>query len=111
MYLLSSDFAGLPTAAASCAGWERDAESFSKVVAEHYARTELGLRSRGERIWCAKGGKLCHVTFPGDVTVAVSFAKVPEYVIARRIFVRDAPRREYNYECPPNGGVILRPRR
>jgi hypothetical protein len=25
-----------------CSGWERDPQSFSKVIAEHYVRTELG---------------------------------------------------------------------
>jgi hypothetical protein len=92
-----------------CSGWERDLQSFSKVVAEHYLRTEMGLSLRAKSIWCRPDGKGCEVYFPGDVTVGVSFVGVPGYVIARQ-FGPAKPRREYNYDCTPEGKVILTPR-
>jgi hypothetical protein len=89
-----------------CSGWEKDPQSFSKVIAEHYVRTELGLPLIGERIWCSPTGKLCAVSFPGEITVWVSLVKVPSFVIARQAGP-DKPRREYNYFCTPEGKVIL----
>jgi hypothetical protein len=94
-----------------CEGWERDRESFSKVVAEHYVRTEFGREMRGNPYWCGSDGKLCDVKFPDSTIVRVSFVGLPEYVIARQIYVNPpGPRREYDYECPPDGKVILRRR-
>ncbi len=101
--------AATPGGSRTCAGWERDPQSFSKVIAEHYVRTELGRDLRGNPIWCSATGEMCQVDFPGGIEVMVSLVKVPEYVIARQTG-RDKPRREYTYDCLPNGRVILRPR-
>lgn len=97
------------TGAQPCAGWESDPQSFSKVIAEHYVRTELGRDLRGNPTWCNPAGKLCQVDFPGGITVMVSFVKVPDHVIARERG-KDKPRREYAYECLTNGRVVFRSR-
>lgn len=97
------------TGSRPCAGWESDPQSFGKVVAEHHVRTVLGRNLRGNPTWCNPAGKLCQVDFPDGISVMVSFVKVPDYVIARERG-KDKPRREYTYECLPNGRVIFRPR-
>jgi len=98
---------GGTSTAMSCKGWESDPQSFAKVIAEHYARTEYGQRDRGDPYWCGK--KLCTVRFPGR-DVMVSFARVPDYVIARATG-RNTPRREYEYRCFSDGTIRFRPRR
>ena len=108
MYISTSEGLGQTKRTGNCAGWEQDLQSFSKVVAEHYVRSELGLPLKGKRIWCSSNGKLCEVYFSRDITIAVSFVKVPHYVIARQVYKRgQVPRCEYSYSCSPRGKVIF----
>jgi hypothetical protein len=95
--------------ASPCSGWEeRNQQRFSKAVAEHYVQSELGLSLRSERTRCRSGGKLCEVSFPRGITVAVSLARIPNYVIARQIYTpAPAPRREYTYVCTRRGTLTL----
>ena len=93
----------------SCAGWERDRQSLSKVVAEHYVRTELGRELHGNPNWCSEGGKLCEVQFPDGIRIMVSFVGVPGYLIARQV-AKNAPRREYTYECLGDSRIVFHPR-
>lgn len=92
-----------------CSGWESDPQSFSKVIAEHHVRTVLGRDLRGNPTWCNPAGKMCQVDFPGGISVMVSLVKVPDHVIARERG-KDKPRREYTYQCLPDGRVIFRRR-
>jgi hypothetical protein len=109
MYLRTHERLGQPAHAGNCPGWERDRQSFSKVIAEYYIRTELGLSLTAKSIWCGDDGKICEVTFPDGITVMVSFVKMPDYVIARQRGP-STPRREYQYYCTLEGKVILTPR-
>jgi hypothetical protein len=105
---------GQPSSSASCSGWEQDLQSFSKVVAEHYLKTEMGLSLKAQRIWCSGDGKRCEVYFSCKdpsyesckFTVAVSFVNVPSHVIARKTSPL-GPRLEYNYRCTPEGKLVL----
>jgi hypothetical protein len=100
MYVLTNkEGLGQGRGTPDCSGWERDPQIFSKLIAQHYVSTELKQRLKGERLHCRPDGKVCEVTFPGDITVGVSLAKVPSYVIARQMYTgpAPAPRREYNY--------------
>ncbi|MFA5353039.1 MAG: hypothetical protein WC291_02310 [Thermodesulfovibrionales bacterium] len=84
----------------SCAGWERDRESFAKVVADNYVSSELGIPApRAMKIWCADPAKspLCEVYYE-KITVMVSFKFIPGYVVARKVRPL-GPRCEYTYSC------------
>ena len=94
-----------------CSGWERDPQSFSKVIAEHYVRTELGRvlsPTQGPyRVTATTWG----VTFPDNLVVYVGLARVPDFVIAARWYPKPGgPSRFYSYSCTPAGKVILTPR-
>jgi hypothetical protein len=80
-------------------------------VAEYYVQSELGLSLKAERIRCQSDGKLCEVSFPRSITIAVSLARIPTYVIAHQIPTTRAaaPRREYTYRCTRWGQVTLLP--
>lgn len=93
-----------------CRGWESDPQSFSKVAAEHYARTQLQVSSRVRDIACTPDNRMCHVYFENGLTVIVSFAQIPNYVIVRRAG-REGPRCEYDYRCTYQGSVIFTLRR
>lgn len=94
----------------SCAGYESDPQSFAWVVARHYVQTELNLPFDGAvDIECTGNLKMCFVDVTEDLRIAVSFARVPHYVIARRVGP-SGPRREYTYTCSPDGRVTLRRR-
>ena len=96
-----------------CSGWVSDPQSFSKAVADHYMRTEyplLSLFSRAEKIWCSPDKKRCEVDYSNGISVIVSFAHLPDFVIARRIPHPTGPRCEYDFECRPSGGLVLRKR-
>jgi hypothetical protein len=109
MYIRANTGLGISQQSSNCSGWEKDPQSFTKVIAEHYVRTELGRSLRGRSIWCRPDGKMCTVGFPGGIEVMVSLVRVPSYVIARQIG-KDKPRREYRYVCLPQGGVVFWPR-
>ncbi len=92
-----------------CSGWEKDPESFSKVVAEHYIRTVLKLPLKAKSIKPYYPNKRAmEVWFPGfpkDIVIGVSFVKLPDYVIAARIKnIPAGPRRCYAYRC--QGGQL-----
>ena len=108
MYVVTKEGLGQGQRAGNCSGWEKDLQSFSKVIAEHYAATELGVTAKGNPYWCSGDGKRCEVSFPGDINVIVSFARVPHYVIAMQGYKKHGgPRREYKYFCIPGGKVVF----
>lgn len=95
----------------NCSGWMSDPESFSKVVADHYLRTEYPLLvGQAEKIWCRADKKLCHVSYSSGVEVAVSFVSLPRFVIARRVPHPTGPRCEYDFDCLTSGKLVLRKR-
>ena len=102
---------GEPQPTVSCRGWEKDPESFSKRVAEHYARTVLGKSMSARRIvpYYPSGDKrFMEVQFAPDLAVGVSFVKIPDYVIALRLRAQPpGPARYYTYSCTPDGNLIL----
>jgi len=113
VYLQNGAGLGQPKPSGDCSGWEQDPQSFSKVIAEHYLSTEMGLSLKAQRIWCSGDGKRCEVyfsckagTYECKTTVGVSFVKVPIYVIARKVSPL-GPRLEYNYHCTPEGKMVL----
>lgn len=87
-----------------CSGWEQDPESFSKVVAEHYIRTVMGLALKAKSIKPYYPNKsameVWFSSFPKDIVIGVSFVKLPHYVIAARIKnIPAGPARCYTYQC------------
>jgi hypothetical protein len=95
----------------NCSGWESDPESFSKVVADHYVMTQYpSLIGRAEKIWCDARKIMCIVYYSTGIRVAVSFARTPDFVIARRYEHPTGPRCEYDYDCADSGRLILRKR-
>lgn len=112
MYMLAN--LGEPQSKGDCAGWERDPESFSKRVAEHYARTVLGKTLHAKRIfpYWPSSKKAMEVLFSDDLSVGVSFVKLPDYVIALRLRAQPpGPPRYYTYSCTPQGDLLLAERK
>ena len=70
-----------------CSGWEKDPESFSKRVADHYVRTVLKLGITVKRIYphYSTGKDIMDVDFTDELTVAVSFRGIPNWVMAMRL--------------------------
>lgn len=92
----------------ACSGWERDRESFSKRVAEHYARTVLGQPLSAKNI--SQGSAVrWEVRMSDGIVIAVIFAK--GFVAAARIHPSWGPTRHYNYNCTPQGDLILTDRK
>jgi hypothetical protein len=95
-----------------CSGWQRDQESISKVAAEHYLRTELGLGGAVQAVECDPGPVpyACHVTFSHGVIVTVivqaDHISVNVSPTGRRIPAY-TPFCTYSYKCPPSGELIL----
>jgi hypothetical protein len=88
-----------------------DPESFSKVVADHYVRTEYpSLFGRVKKIWVSGDKKITQVYYSTGIAVSVSFVELPNYVIARRWSHPTGPRCEYDFECRPSGELVLRKR-
>ncbi len=95
-----------PQRTGDCSGWESDPQSFSKVIADHYVRTQLNRTPTMARtIDCVSNNRLCFVNYEDGTNVAVSFVNVPDHVIARERAT--GIRCEYDYDCTPGGRVIL----
>jgi hypothetical protein len=108
MYMLEN--LAEPQSKGDCSGWERDVESFSKRVAEHYVRTVLGKTLSAKRIfpYWPSSKKAMEVRFSDDLSVGVSFVKLPHYVIALRLRAQPpGPPRYYTYSCTPQGDLVL----
>ncbi len=94
-----------PQNAGDCSGWERDPQSFSKRVADHYLRTVLGLSLTARSIRPPQRGSVrWEVLYPNDIVIAVIFAK--GFVATARIHPW-GPIRHYNYTCTPKGDLVL----
>lgn len=91
-----------------CSDWEKDLQSFSKVIAEQYVRTVLKrpLLSQVKRVSCRSDGKVCQVFFDDGTSIWVSYAKVPSYVITREA-AGGKLRCEFNYQCTSGGQVVF----
>jgi hypothetical protein len=112
---LTGTFAGLiqrqqAQRSGDCSGWESDPQSFGKVIADHYVRTELNqtpIIDPSKGLWCSSNGKMCEVHYQGGITVMVSLVRIPQYVIARQQG-SNTIRAEYDYECvPPDNRVVF----
>jgi hypothetical protein len=93
-----------------CSGWEKDPESFSKRVADHYVRTVLKLGITVKRIYphYSTGKDIMDVDFTDELTVAVSFRGIPNWVMAMRLRHQPAgPPRWYSYSCTAKGDLVL----
>ena len=94
-----------PQNAGDCSGWERDPQSFSKRVADHYLRTVLGLSLTARSIRPPQPGSVrWEVLYRNDIVIAVIFAK--GFVATARIHP-SGPIRHYNYTCTPKGDLVL----
>lgn len=108
MYTLTG--LGQPQVRGDCSGWEKDRESFSKRVAEHYVRTVLKLGLSAKRIfrYYPASDEIMEVAFTDALSVAVSFRGVPSYVLALRLRHHPVgPPRWYSYACTAQGDLAL----
>jgi hypothetical protein len=106
MYALTS--LGQAQAGADCSGWERDPQSFGKIVAEHYVRTVLGQALSATLGPARVTAWTWRVGFPNDIAVYVSFEKVPNFVAAAQWYPKPAkPTRYYTYHCTQQGQLVL----
>jgi hypothetical protein len=93
----------------ACSGWERDRDSFSKRVAEHYMRTVFGQSLSARSIQQASPVRW-EVQFSNTIVVAVVFAQ--GFVAAARIYTDPmGPIRHYNYSCTQQGDLVLTERK
>ena len=101
-----------PARKGDCTAWESNRENFAKAVADHYVQTALGVSKvpPARTIWCSREDPTCEVAYLDDLKVMVSFAEVPNYVIARRMEDPFGPRCEYDYDCEPSGKLVLKSR-
>jgi hypothetical protein len=91
--------------------WMSDVESFGKVVADYYVRTEYpSLFGRVKEIWCSGDQKMCEVKYSTGIKVLVSFVRLPDHVIARRGEDPTGPRCEYDFDCRSSAERVLRKR-
>ena len=105
MYMLTN--LGEPQSTGDCSGWERDKDSFSKRVAEHYARTVLGQALSAKSI--RQGSPVrWEVRLSDTIVIAVVFAK--GFVGAARMHPW-GPIRHYNYSCTEKGELVLTERK
>ena len=97
------------TKTGDCSGWERDPQSFAKVLADHYLRTELGAQpALVKSIWCDPDAIYCIVTYEDGREVRVTLKYQPGYVIARG--TRPLPltqRCVYAYDCTDSGELVF----
>jgi hypothetical protein len=107
MYMLAN--LGEPQGSGDCSGWEKDRESFSKRVAEHYARTVLGQPLSASSI--RQGSPVrWEVRMSDGIVIAVVFAK--DFVATARLFPSPlGPIRHYNFSCTPQGDLVLTDRK
>jgi hypothetical protein len=109
MYMPTS--LGQPQAKGDCSGWERDPESFSRVVAIHHIRTEMGQPLDVKRMMRVSP-TLWRIEFPNNIAVYVSLARVPDFVVAARWYPKPAgPSRFYTYSCTPQKNLVLSERK
>jgi len=95
-----------PQGSSGCEGWQRDPQSFSKVIADFYVRTQLNATpGMASGIQCAPAG-LCIVKYENGTSVGVSLARLPNFVIARER-APNSVRCEYDFSCEPSGKVNL----
>ena len=93
----------------ACSGWERDRDSFSKRVAEHYMRTVFGQSVTARSIRQASPVRW-EVQFSDDFVVGVVFA--PGFVAASRLYATPTgPVRHYNSSCTSGGDLVLSERK
>jgi hypothetical protein len=91
--------------------WISDVESFAKVVADHYVRTEYpSLFGPVKEIWCRGDKKMCQVRYSTGIKVIVSFVRLPDHVIARRGEDPKGPRCEYDFDCRSSAERVLKKR-
>ncbi len=99
----------------SCAGWESDPQSLSKVAAERYVQDHIPGFDHGgvQTIQCdanaTKPPYTCHVQFGCGMVIDISVYK--GYIWAQVNDASnpkpDAPICRYDYQCPAKGGLIL----
>jgi hypothetical protein len=106
MYMLAS--LGEPQSNGDCSGWESDKESFSKRVAEHYARTVLGQPLSAMSIHQGSPVRW-EVRMSDGIVIAVVFAK--GFVATARIHPSWGPIRHYNYSCTQQGDLVFTERK
>lgn len=108
-----------PVKESDCSGWQRDPQSISKVAAEHYVLTELGLLSRVRAglvksikcdtspLCCREAGGIaaCDVKFTNELVISVTV--YPDKIECWR---PNSPLCLYDYTCPPSGELVLRKR-
>lgn len=83
---------------------------FSTAVAQHFAKTELGISSAAQPVECKAGAAFCDVKFSNGVIIRVSLTNIPTYVVATQIGPKAGPQRDYQYSCF-KGNVNLSPRK
>lgn len=92
-------------------GWEKDAESFSRVVAKHHIRNELR-RSLDVKRMSRVTSTTWRIDFPNNIAVYVSLEKVPDFVVAARWYPEPAgPSRYYTYSCTSGGQPVFTERK
>jgi hypothetical protein len=99
-----------PQTTGACSGWEKDPESFAKRVADHYVRTVLNMGITVKRIYpyYPPGKDVMAVDFTDELTVAVSFRGIPNWVMAMRLRHQPpGPPRWYRYACTAKGEPIF----
>jgi hypothetical protein len=103
MYMMAN--LGEGQSVGDCSGWERDPQSFSKRVADHYLRSVLGQSLMAKQIRPPQQGSVrWEVLYRNDIVIAVIFAK--GFVAVARIYPW-GPIRHYNYSCTPQGDLVL----
>jgi len=96
-----------------CSGWQRDPQSLSKVAAEHYVQTELGLSAGLVKtivcdttpLCCREAGGIasCVVTFANGVAITVTI--YPDRIQCWR---PNSLLCVYSYTCPSSGKPVFR---
>jgi hypothetical protein len=94
-----------------CSGWERDIESLSKAVADHYIATELKVAVPLVDHQEIHPGLFTIVFYRGGMEIWVTTREMPDHLRAR--LVRPLPLGplvDYDYSCPPTGILVLKER-
>lgn len=102
---------GQAPAQGDCSGWEKDPESFSRVIAKHHIRRELG-HPLDVKSMSRVTPTAWRIDFPNNIVVYVTLAKVPDFVVAARWYPKPAgPSRFYTYSCTPGGQPVFSDRK